>query len=41
MRVSWDYVWKMPVMEFLNVVCYRHDKDEEQKRQIEKWKKQN
>lgn len=41
MRVEWDKVWRMPVLEFLNVTAYRKDKAEEQKRELEKWKKQN
>ncbi len=41
MRQSWDTTFRMPVLEFLNVVSYRRDKAEEEKRQIEKWKKQH
>lgn len=41
MRQSWDSVFRMPALEFLNVVAYRRDKAEEEKRQIEKWKKRN
>lgn len=41
MRCSWDDVWKMAAVEFLNVVCYRRDKGEEERRQLEKWKKRN
>ena len=41
MRVSWDKVFEMPVLEFLNMICYRRDKAEEEKRQIEQWKKKN
>ena len=41
MRTDWDRVYKMPVMEFLNVVSYIKDKTEEEKREIEKWKKRN
>ena len=31
----------MSVLEFLNIIAYRRDKAEEDKRQIEKWKKTN
>lgn len=31
----------MTALEFLNVIAYRKDKAEEEKRQIEKWKKRN
>ena len=41
MRTDWDRVYKMPAMEFLNVVSYIKDKTEEEKREIEKWKKRN
>lgn len=41
MRISWDDVFKMPVLQFLNMICYRNDKAEEQKREIERWKKNN
>lgn len=41
MRCEWDKVWTMPVLEFLNVIAYRKDKAEEEKRQIELWKKRN
>lgn len=41
MRTDWDMVYKMPAMEFLNVVSYIKDKTEEEKREIEKWKKRN
>lgn len=41
MRISWDDAFKMPVLEFLNIICYRMDKAEEQKKEIERWKKNN
>ena len=41
MRVSWDDVFRMPAIEFLNVVCYRKDKADEERRRIEQWKKRN
>jgi len=41
MRISWDEVFSMSVLQFLNMICYRMDKAEEQKREIERWKKNN
>lgn len=41
MRCEWDKVWKMSAIEFLNVIAYRKDKADEERRQIEKWKKKN
>lgn len=41
MRTSWDAVWKMSAIEFLNIIAYRKDKGEEERRQIERWKKKN
>lgn len=41
MRIDWDRVYKMPAMEFLNVICYIKDKTEEEKRELDKWKKKN
>lgn len=37
-RCSWDDVWQMTAMEFLNIIAYRKDKNEEVKAQIERWK---
>ena len=41
MRIDWDRVYGMPVIEFLNVICYIKDKTEDDKRELEKWKKNN
>lgn len=41
MRTDWDRVYKMPAMEFLNVASYIHDKVENEKAAIAKWKKNN
>ena len=38
-RCSWDAVWTMSVIEFLNILCYRKDKQEQEKRMMEKWRK--
>lgn len=27
-RAPWDTVWKMTAIEFLNILSYRHDRDE-------------
>ena len=40
-RESWDHVFRMPAIEFLNIICYCKDKAEDQKAQIAKWKKEN
>lgn len=37
----WSDVWKMNVVEFLNLLCYLKDRSEHQKELIEKWKKEN
>lgn len=41
MRVSWDHVWRMPVIEFLNVIAYRRDKAEDEKIRIKQWQRHN
>ena len=41
MRVSWNEVFKMSAIEFLNIICYCIDKAEDQRRQIKKWQKEN
>lgn len=41
MRISWNEVYGMPAMEFLNVASYIKDKTEDEKRAIEKWKMRN
>lgn len=41
MRVSWNEVYRMPAIEFLNVASYIKDKTEDEKRAIEKWRKTN
>lgn len=38
-RASWDVVYKLPVIEFLNILCYRKDKIAKEKADLEKWKK--
>ena len=40
-RCSWDDVWRMTALEFLNILSYRKDKLEKQRRDIEDWKKRN
>lgn len=39
MRCSWDDVFNKPAIEFLNVLCYRKDRDAEEKAAIENFKK--
>lgn len=40
-RCSWNDVFRKPAMEFLNIVCYTRDKNEERKRSIEAWKRRH
>ena len=40
-RESWDYVFRMPVMEFLNILSYRKDRDDREKAAIEELKRKN
>lgn len=39
MRKSWDDVFTMNVIEFLNVICYIKDKNEKEKADMERWKR--
>lgn len=39
MHKSWDDVFAMNIVEFLNVICYIKDKAERDKAEIEKWRK--
>ena len=39
MRCSWDAVWAMPAVQFLNTLAYRRDKDEWEKEAMERWKR--
>lgn len=39
MRKSWDEVYSMGVLEFLNVLSYTRDKREFEKQALENWKK--
>lgn len=41
MGISWFDVYKTQVVVFLNVVCFLIDKSNEEKRQIEQWKKKH
>lgn len=38
-RCSWDDVWQMTAIEFLNIISYRRDKSEEEKRKLDEWKR--
>ena len=40
-RCSWDEVWKMSALEFLNILAYRRDKAEKEKAELEQWKRRN
>lgn len=37
-RCSWDDVWKMTAIEFLNIISYRKDKAERERAELERWK---
>jgi hypothetical protein len=37
--MSWTEVWQMDVVEFLNILCYRIDKAENRKQELERWKR--
>ena len=39
LRVSWDDVYEMKVYSFLNVYCYLIDKNADEKRRIDEFKK--
>lgn len=39
LRCPWDDVWRLPAIEFLNLLAYRKDKGEKEKADIEQWKK--
>lgn len=39
--VSWFEVYKIQAMVFLNVICFLIDKSNEEKRQIEQWKRKH
>lgn len=41
MRCTWDDVLKGTALEFLNVICYAHDKREREQEEIRKFKKNN
>lgn len=39
MRESWSTVYEMPVIEFLNILAYRNDKNEKMRSEQEKWRR--
>lgn len=38
-RESWETVFKMNIVEFLNILCYIRDKAAEEKRKMEEYKR--
>lgn len=40
-RERMSEVWRMNIVEFLNLLCYIKDRNEHQKQMMEKWKKEN
>lgn len=39
LRCDWDKVWSMPVVEFFNILSYRRDKMEKEKKDREQWQR--
>lgn len=39
MRCEWDKVWRMPALEFLNVLAYRKDRDAREADAIKQFEK--
>lgn len=40
-RDSWEKVFAMNIYEFFNILCYSIDKSNEEKRQLENWKRKH
>lgn len=40
-RLTWEQVFSMNVVEFLNMLCYMKDKSEMDKIQMREWKRIN
>ena len=40
-RCSWDELMRWPAVEFLNILAYRKDKNEEEKRKLDEWKRRH
>ena len=38
-RCSWNEVWEMSAIEFLNILAYRRDKGAKEKEELEKWRR--
>lgn len=38
-RCNWEEVFRMGAVEFLNLICYKRDKVEKQRQDLEKWKR--
>lgn len=41
MRISWAEVTMLPLYEFLNVICYIHDRNVRERNELERWKAQH
>ena len=39
MRISWNEAFKLNLIEFLNVLCYIHDKNDWERKQLEDYKR--
>ena len=40
-RSSWDTVWRMGAIEFLNILSYRADKDTRERQLLEEWRRKH
>lgn len=40
-RCPWSEVWGMGAVEFLNLLCYRRDRAERDRRALEEWKRRH
>jgi len=38
-RCDWDRVYEMTALQFLNILAYRKDKAEHEKREMERWRR--
>ena len=41
MRCSWDDIFRVSALEFLNVICYARDKAAHREEEIKKWQRRN
>lgn len=41
LRISWHEVYRIPVIEFLNILAYIKEKTRKEKEVLEKWRRNN